>query len=609
MALFGDKNMSSSRSRTISKRVNNATFGTHAQGPAFDVSKMNAYSGKEKKPTTRRTTGNGTSHAAIKSSSSAAGQSSQRFASSQAANNALTQKSLHTSNQASQQTAQRSASQTTKQTTQRTASQTAMQSSNKTQSQVVPQVHTAHSNHRAHAHQSKTSRAKKGYINQISPNTATKESGSAYSRRMNKHKQFAQGEEVKSRRKRILVVVLTAIVALAVAFGVGSFVFNQTVNSKFAFSEDSGVTAALTAQTAGKPYYVFMTASIETQISNRSTTDSKTLGGMLLARVDEANKKLTVLTIQKDIRIAYNGEYTSAAILYENEGEGALVSSMATFLDVPIAHCIHISSEGLCEIIDELGGVTLNVAEEIDDPSAGSIYIAPGEQTLDSSASCVLLRAKNYQAGTDTQMQMQQAFVRALAQSFFTDSGFSLGTNLDKYANYLSTDLNATQLKTLFSALNGVTADQIYTASFDGYDTTTSDGSHDLFVADSSYVTALMEKVEAGEKPEVSEEDTSVDVDKESFEITVKNGGGIDGSATQVANILTDAGFQVAEVTNADSYVYTETLVVYLDDEYETAANSVLSELGMGRVIDGTNFYILDTEVLVIVGSDWKPLN
>jgi polyisoprenyl-teichoic acid--peptidoglycan teichoic acid transferase len=568
VALFGDKNMSSSRSRSVSKRVNNATFGTHTQGPAFDVSKMDAYSGKEKKPTVRRTTDGGASHAV-------------------------------------KQPSQRS----TAQTSSRQASQSTQQTSSKTQSQVVPQVHTAPSSHRAHANQSKTSRAKKGYISQISPNTATKESGSAYSRRMNKHKQFAQGEEIRTKRNRILVVVLTAVIALAAAFLVGNFVFNKTVNSKMSFPADSGVAAALSTPTSGEPYYVLLTANIDAQITSSATTDSKALGGMLLARVDEENKKLTVLTIQKDIRVAYNGEYTSAAILYENEGEGALVSAMATFLDVPIAHCIHIQSKGFCELIDELGGVTLNVPEEIDDPTAGSIYIPQGEQTLDSSASCVLLRAKNYQAGTETQMQMQQLFVSALAQLFFTDSGFSIGTNLDNYASYISTDLSAADLKSIFDKFSGITSEEIYTASFDGYDTTTSDGSNDLFVADSSYVTSLMEKVEAGEKPEVTVEDNSADVDKESFEITVKNGGGIDGSATQVANILKDAGFQVAEVTNADSYVYTETLVVYLDDEYETAAKSVLSEIGMGRVIDGTNFYILDTEVLVIVGSDWKPLN
>ena len=104
-------------------------------------------------------------------------------------------------------------------------------------------------------------------------------------------------------------------------------------------------------------------------------------------------------------------------------------------------------------------------------------------------------------------------------------------------------------------------------------------------------------------------DNTTQTVDRSSFEITVKNGGGITGGATQVSNILTEAGFTVAEVGNAEAYVYTETLVVYLDSQYLPAAQDVLKTLGIGRVIDGTNFYLFDTEILVMVGSDWKPLN
>ena len=81
------------------------------------------------------------------------------------------------------------------------------------------------------------------------------------------------------------------------------------------------------------------------------------------------------------------------------------------------------------------------------------------------------------------------------------------------------------------------------------------------------------------------------------------------GGATTLAQILTDAGFTVAETGNADSYVYTETLVIYLDPEYKQACEAVVQALGIGRVVNGLNGYTFDTEVLVVLGSDWKPLS
>ena len=54
-------------------------------------------------------------------------------------------------------------------------------------------------------------------------------------------------------------------------------------------------------------------------------------------------------------------------------------------------------------------------------------------------------------------------------------------------------------------------------------------------------------------------------------------------------------------------YVYDETLVVYNDDAFEAAAETVVASLGLGRTVPGAGFYTFDTDVLVVLGKDWKP--
>lgn len=51
--------------------------------------------------------------------------------------------------------------------------------------------------------------------------------------------------------------------------------------------------------------------------------------------------------------------------------------------------------------------------------------------------------------------------------------------------------------------------------------------------------------------------------------------------------------------------MYPETLVIYKDEAFEIAAKAIVSDLSAGRVVNGGDFYTFDTNVLVIIGTDW----
>ena len=122
-----------------------------------------------------------------------------------------------------------------------------------------------------------------------------------------------------------------------------------------------------------------------------------------------------------------------------------------------------------------------------------------------------------------------------------------------------------------------------------------------------SSVSSLLERMKAGKAFESQE--AAVTVDQTKFEIEIRNGAYIDGAGAQMSEILTQAGFKVGDVGNAnDGVIYPETLVIYKDPAQAQNAEAVVQALQAGRVINGGDFYTFDTEILVILGEDWQPI-
>ena len=86
--------------------------------------------------------------------------------------------------------------------------------------------------------------------------------------------------------------------------------------------------------------------------------------------------------------------------------------------------------------------------------------------------------------------------------------------------------------------------------------------------------------------------------------ISVKNGNGTQGCASDAAAKLTPQG-AVCETGNADDSNYAKTLVIY-DGNNADKAQKVADLLGCGTVMKNDGRYTYTGDILVVVGQDWK---
>ncbi len=68
---------------------------------------------------------------------------------------------------------------------------------------------------------------------------------------------------------------------------------------------------------------------------------------------------------------------------------------------------------------------------------------------------------------------------------------------------------------------------------------------------------------------------------------------------------MTNRGFTVESIGNTSASVYEETLIVYKDDKFASQAEALVAALGNGRPVYNSVHYDFDTDVMIVIGTDW----
>ena len=442
--------------------------------------------------------------------------------------------------------------------------------------------------------------ARRGEINQVMPQTTTRESAQTHAARQ-RRSGFVVQDARRSRRRTILMLALLLVGALAVALAVSRCAFSSGLNAQMSLGSDEAL-AALTARydDADQPYYVLIAAELH------DPAQEYTGPGMLnLVRVDPTEHALCFVAVPPEAEVVLSdNNYHRLAYAQVLGGDAELIAQTSKLMGVSIAHYVKVDAAGFVRLVDYLGGLQVQVPLDVDDPDAGSLFIAQGVQSLDGEGVLTLCRADNYTDPYTTQAQAQVNAMMSLFKVIGGRSQLDFATMLDEIARDVKTDLSIDQISELFTSFAQADV-TVYATTVPGSRTTDAQGV--VFNVSRQALLGVMEAVGQGINP--NQQGIRSNLDPSVVTVAVRNGVGIAGAANDVADILTDIGYQVVEVGNADTYVYDETLAIVSTDGAESAAQDLVRQLGSGRVTDASYFYEFDADILLIIGKDWKPLS
>ena len=143
---------------------------------------------------------------------------------------------------------------------------------------------------------------------------------------------------------------------------------------------------------------------------------------IILASVDTEKNIISVLSIPRDTRVQIPGhgwEKINSATVYG--GPSLATKLVSDLLGIKINNYVVTNYEGFKDIVDALGGVTMDVKERMyhHDPDDGGIYtidIKPGVQRLDGDKALQFVRYRNYALGDIGRAEQQQKFLAALVK-------------------------------------------------------------------------------------------------------------------------------------------------------------------------------------------------
>jgi LCP family protein required for cell wall assembly len=301
-------------------------------------------------------------------------------------------------------------------------------------------------------------------------------------------------------------------------------------------------------------------------LTQRTTEPART-DTLLVMDFDPAHHHINMLSVPRDLWVDIPGYgQGKLAIAYEIGGPKLAAYTLEKDLNIPVDYTIAMTFRGFTKLIDAMGGVDVNVPQELKDPSypclTGYAYcpidIKPGPQHMDGATALEFVRERHAFAQQDlARVKDQQAFSEAVKRTIVSPLTWPrYPAILKALRSSLITNVPLNDLPELgaqFILARGGNVNHQYINIENGLvqSAWSSDGQSILEPTDGTSISNLIRGLVAD--PTLAQENASV---------AVLNGSATPGAASDAESTLQGLGFHTVMNGNADASTYTRSRII-----------------------------------------------
>ena len=287
------------------------------------------------------------------------------------------------------------------------------------------------------------------------------------------------------------------------------------------------------------------------EIENHGRADT-----IVFLSISPKTKDALILSIPRDIRVEIPGRgMDKINHAYAFGGESLLSETVSSFLDVPIHFYAVADFNGFVYIIDELGGVEIDVEKEmyyVDKAGGVEINLHAGKQILDGKKALQYIRFRYDKLGDLGRIKRQQKLALAVIKKLINfDSIIKIPQISEGMKEYIETNIDARDTVALANLFRGVNQEKFRIETVQ---------SKPVYIEGISYLEPNVEEVQQKVKSLIYSKNSGMKVE-------VLNGNSMMGIAHKIAQDLELQGFEIVNVGNADNFNYQQTKIIVYSKE------------------------------------------
>jgi LCP family protein required for cell wall assembly len=354
------------------------------------------------------------------------------------------------------------------------------------------------------------------------------------------------------RFRKVLKWLLILLLVVVLAFVIMGVAAALSANSKITRVEVDGLRPAV-----GQRNILLVGSDNRDELTRRQRRRLNTFGDSEGSRTDTIlllsvqGSNAAMLSFPRDLWVQ-RCDGTSGRInaAYGIGGASCLVRTVSELSDIPVTHYMEVNFLGFNDIVNAVGGVRICLDRPIKDADA-HIDLPKGCQRLNGRESLGFVRVRKIDNDLG-RIGRQQQFIKALARKVARPSTVLNPPRLFETGNAVGSALTANKqlgvldLVALGRAGTAMASNDVPTFAVPG--TPTFIGGAAVLDVDEQEASRLFRSFRDGSVLRQS----PADVRPEDIELEVRNGAGVPGLASEVARAMSERGFTVTEVGNAD---------------------------------------------------------
>ena len=225
--------------------------------------------------------------------------------------------------------------------------------------------------------------------------------------------------------------------------------------------------AEVTAEVEGEPYYVLLLGG-DSREGEESDVEGNRTDSIMVARVDEVNKNVQILSVPRDLRVYIDNEgwYKINAAYEFGELQGTM-TAVEELMDIKISYYAFIYFSGFEQLVDKLGGVTVEVPEGT---AYAGVYVPAGDAVrINGEEALTLARCRHgeppdqgaYASGDYQRALNQRNLIKAIAKEILSKNVTEYPSLIEGLSECVETNMSVTKLINLATTMKGFDTESI----------------------------------------------------------------------------------------------------------------------------------------------------